>query len=160
MKKGVLLLALLALFGCEDEDIKATIEGNTRVFAVDGMKLQIGQLTEYYSLEEAKDLIFIPNNLPEGDYAGLSNLGIKDSVECGYIDTSERTCFVSGESTSCLPNGVKMLGVEIYTIDMENIDEAAKLGFYPTIASHLGGQYIDFDITTSSCPITGNEVYD
>ncbi|GAL03296.1 hypothetical protein JCM19237_6189 [Photobacterium aphoticum] len=51
-----------------------------------------------------------------------------------------------------------MLGVNIYTIAMEDIDEAAKLGYYPTIASHLGGQYVDFDITTSHCPISGNEV--
>lgn len=157
MKKAIMLFSLLALFGCEDEDIKATIEGKTRVFAVDGFKLEIGNLTEYYSLDEAKDLIFIPNNLPEGDYAGLSNLGISEE-ECGYIDTSEQTCFASGETGSCLPNNVKMLGVNIYTIAMEDIDEAAKLGYYPTIASHLGGQYVDFDITTSHCPISGNEV--
>ncbi|MGF1687929.1 hypothetical protein L4C36_14750 [Photobacterium japonica] len=158
MKKAIILLSALAILGCEDEDVKATIEGNTRVFAVDGLKLEIGNLTEYYSLEEAKDLIIIPNNLPEGDYAGLSNLGIKEEKQCGYIDASERTCFLSGDSSTCLPNTVKMLGVEIYTIDMENIDEAAQLGFYPTIASHLGGKYVDFDITTSHCPITGNEV--
>ncbi|KLV04177.1 hypothetical protein ABT56_16350 [Photobacterium aquae] len=158
MKKTCVFLSLMALFGCNDDDMEAALKGDTRVFAVDGAKVDTVLVSKYYTLDEAEALIVIPDELPRGDLAGLQNLGVKEEVQCGYIDTTDEICFTLNDSASCLPSEVKMLGVKIYTIDIENIDEAVDFGFYPTITSQLTGAFIDFDIESAPCPLTGNEV--
>lgn len=57
MKKAVVLLALLALVGCDEDDIKDILNGETKVFAVSGVQVEgsaSGLPDGYYKMSDLK----------------------------------------------------------------------------------------------------------
>ncbi|UTV30199.1 hypothetical protein [Photobacterium atrarenae] len=162
MKKAVYLLSVLALAGCNEEDLKDLAEGNTKVFTITGARVasQMGTVEPgYYRMDAIASAMTntaqekVPAVIdPEGE---LENLGIKIEGEtCGRINITGELCFESGDSgnaDSCLPEEIDMLGLSVYTIDLDRVEDASNAGFYPTLAADLGGLYVDIDYDQISC---------
>ncbi|UXI03965.1 hypothetical protein [Photobacterium sp. TY1-4] len=162
MKKAVYLLSVLALAGCNEEDLKDLAEGNTKVFTITGARVasQMGTVSPgYYRVDAiasamtntSQDKIPAVVN-PE---AALANLGINIEGEtCGRINITGELCFESGDSgtgASCLPEQIDMLGLSVYTIDLDKVKTASDAGFYPTLAADVGGLYVDIDYDQITC---------
>ncbi|MGF1860912.1 hypothetical protein [Photobacterium profundum] len=154
MKKAVVLLALLALVGCDEDDVKDILKGQTKVFAVSGVQVKgstTGLPDGYYELSElnADTRALFP--------AGTEDLLINDGVtvhskSCGQIEVGdEGLCFESGNK-SCVPDEIKKVGLDVYKIDLADIKTAADLDFYPTLAAELGGLFVQIDYDDISCP--------
>ncbi|MCW8329937.1 hypothetical protein MD588_14100 [Photobacterium sp. SDRW27] len=156
MKKAVYLLSVLALAGCNEDDVKDLVEGNTKVFAVSGAQVEgiNGVDDGYYDLDYITSNTSIsPDEMPVGTKQDLENLNIDIEGEtCGRIDIGdEGVCFKEGDSSSCVPSEVKMLGLAVYTIDLDEVKTAADHGFYPKLASDVGGLFVDIDFKEVSC---------
>lgn len=154
MKKAVVLLALLALVGCDEDDVKDILKGQTKVFAVSGVQVEgstTGLPDGYYELSElnADTRALFP--------AGTEDLLINDGVtvhsqSCGQIEVgNEGLCFESGNK-SCVPDEIKKVGLDVYKIDLADIKTAQNLDFYPTLAAELGGLFVQIDYDDISCP--------
>ena len=158
MKKAVFLLSVLALAGCDEDDVKDLAQGNTKVFTVTGAQLDssLGTLDQgYYDINAiTSDMgASSPEALPNSTKSTLENLGIEIEGEtCGKIDIGpEGLCFEENNSNSCLPEEISMLGLAVYTIDLDKVELAAQNGFYPTLAADVGGLYADIDYDDVSC---------
>ncbi|WP_064608216.1 hypothetical protein [Photobacterium sp. J15] len=156
MKKAIYLLSVLALAGCNEDDIKDLAEGNTKVFAVTGANVQskMGTIDPgYYDIKTITEgMSSTPDKLPVGAKSTLANLGIDVEGEgCGKIDITPPLCFEEGNSDSCLPSEINMLGLAVYTIDLDKVKTASENGFYPTLATDLGGLYVDISYREVSC---------
>ncbi len=159
MKKAALLLTALTLTGCQSEDIQDILNGETTVFTVSGARFDgSGTVTAgYYSLEqiETNTDVTLPNDMPQVGKEALTAAGVEvtSGKICGSLDTSGNVCFKENDSASCLPEDISMLGLEMYKISLTDIEAASEAGFYPKVASDLGGAYIDLDssIETVNC---------
>lgn len=161
MKKAVVLLALLALVGCDEDDVKDILNGQTKVFAVSGVQVEglTGVPNDYYELNDPNyDIEALlpngfPDGFPDGTKADLTNAGITvHSKSCGQIEVGEkRLCFESGNK-SCVPPEIKKVGLDVYKIDLADIKTAADLDFYPTLAADLGGLFVQINYDDISCP--------
>ncbi|EAS44117.1 hypothetical protein C9J48_21990 [Photobacterium profundum] len=157
MKKAVVLLALLALVGCDEDDVKDILKGQTKVFAVSGVQVEgstTGLPDGYYELSElnADTKALLPNDFPDGIKADLTNAGITVHAEsCGQIVVGdEGLCFESGNK-ACVPDEIKKVGLDVYKIDLDDIKTAQNLDFYPTLAAELGGLFVQIDYDDVSC---------
>jgi len=158
MKKAVALFALLALVGCDEDDVKDLMKGETTVFAVSGVQVQdssSGFPNGYYKLAELNDGVRaqLPNEFPDGTKDDLINAGLKiHSQSCGQIVVDdEGLCFESNNSSSCLPDEIKKVGLDVYKIDLDRIKTAADLDFYPTLAAELGGLFVQIKYEDINC---------
>ncbi|MBY6195650.1 hypothetical protein [Vibrio hangzhouensis] len=159
MKKAAILLTALALTGCQTEDIQDILNGETTVFTVAGAEFDgTGVMTAgYYSLEHivTNTDTTLPEDMPQVGKEALTaaGVGVTSDKICGSLDTSGGVCFTEGDSTSCLPDDISMLGLEMYKISLTDVEAAAEAGFYPKIAADLGGAYIDLgsSIETVNC---------
>ncbi|MGF1726230.1 hypothetical protein [Photobacterium nomapromontoriensis] len=161
MKKAIFLLSALALVGCEEEDVKAALNGDVRVFSVSGIGFDgTGAIPAgYYDITDvANDTgVTLPSDLPQANSAVLENLGVKvNKSTCGKITANGSVCFSDGGNSGCIPDDITMLGLAVYTIDMSDLQTAVDGGFYPTIATSLTGSYADIDFKDVSCPVTGS----
>ncbi|MCJ2376871.1 hypothetical protein LNL84_08475 [Vibrio sp. ZSDZ34] len=159
MKKAAILLTALTLTGCLSEDMQDILNGETTVFTVSGARFDgTGTMTAgYYSLEHviANSDVTLPNDMPQAGKEALTAAGVETTSDkmCGTLDTSGNVCFKENDSTSCLPDDISMLGLEMYKISLTDIEAASEAGFYPKVASDLGGAYIDLGsgIETVNC---------
>jgi len=157
MKKAVVLLALLALVGCDEDDIKDILNGETKVFAVSGVQVEgsaSGLPDGYYKMSDlnADTKALLPDNFPDGIKADLTNAGITvHSQSCGQIVVGdEGLCFESGNK-ACVPDEIKKVGLDVYKIDLDEVKTAAGLDFYPTLAAELGGLFVQIDYDDVNC---------
>lgn len=158
MKKAVFLLSILALAGCDEDDVKDLAQGNTKVFTVTGAQVasKLGTLDPgYYDIAvitSASQGNTSPDGLPVASKSTLENLGIAVEGEtCGRIDITDQVCFQSGNASSCLPSEINMLGLAVYTIDLDKVKTASSNGFYPKLAAEVGGLYVDIAYNEVSC---------
>ncbi|CAG23244.1 hypothetical protein [Photobacterium profundum] len=157
MKKAVVLLALLALVGCDEDDVKDILKGQTKVFAVSGVEVEgsaTGLPDGYYKLIDLNDdtKASLPDSLPDGIKADLTNADITVHAQsCGQIVVDEGLCFESGNKASCVPSEIKKVGLDIYKIDLGDIKTAQNLDFYPTLAAELGGLFVQIDYDDVNC---------
>ncbi|PSU49113.1 hypothetical protein C9J12_08965 [Photobacterium frigidiphilum] len=156
MKKAVVLLALLALVGCDEDDVKDILKGQTKVFAVSGVQVEnssTGLPNGYYKLSDLNDgtKASLPDSLPDGIKADLTNAGITVHAQsCGQIVVDEGLCFESGDK-ACVPDEIKKVGLDVYKIDLDDIKTAQNANFYPTLAAELGGLFVQIDYDDVSC---------
>jgi hypothetical protein len=135
------------------------LNGETTVFTVAGAEFDgTGTMTAgYYSLEHVitNTDVTLPNDMPQVGKEALTAAGVEITSDkiCGTLDTSGNVCFKENDSTSCLPDDISMLGLEMYKINLTDIEAASEAGFYPKVASDLGGAYIDLGsgIETVDC---------
>ncbi|PSW19956.1 hypothetical protein C9I98_10905 [Photobacterium sanctipauli] len=162
MKKAIVLLSALALFGCDEDDVKNTLTGKAEVFAV--VSAEVESVDGYRSVEDLENDygITLPDDFPSGTESALdsklNSLGIDfDDTSCGVIDTTGDVCFDDGGDSVCVPDEIENIGLKLYTIDMGDVDDAYKNGFYPKLAAELlGDTYTDFDIKEDvSCSSIG-----
>jgi len=153
----VCLLCSLALAGCDD-DVKDLVKGKTKVFTVTGAQVssKLGTLDPgYYDISavtNASQGNSSPAGLPVAPRSTLDNLGIKVSEEtCGKINITNPVCFESGNASSCTPSQINMLGLKVYTIELDHVKTAASHGFYPKLASLVGGSHVDIAYAEVSC---------
>lgn len=157
-KKTVCSLFILALAGCDSDDAKDLFEGKTKVFTVTGAQVsdKLGNLEPgYYDISAITNVNqgnTLPAGLPVAPKSTLDNLGIKVSEEtCGKIEITDKVCFEIGNANSCIPEQIDMLGLKVYTIDLAQIQTAASHGFYPKLATLVGGSHVDISYTNVSC---------
>lgn len=164
MKKAVFLLSVLALAGCDEDDVKNTLNGKAEVFAVTSAEYQVGETSSFYDFEtlETNYNVNFPENFLGGSRVTLENkLGssgiVPDSSSCGIIDTSSgNACFGENGSGPCAPTDLKKLGLILFTIDLSDVEMAVDKGFYPKLAVELlGSTYSDFDIDDARCSDIG-----
>ncbi|WP_299012998.1 hypothetical protein [uncultured Photobacterium sp.] len=156
MNKVVYLLSVLALVGCNEDDLTDLVQGNTKVFTVTGANVQskLGAIDPgYYDINSITNgMGSTPDNLPVASKATLENLGIKVEGEgCGKIEITHPLCFEDGNTNSCLPSEINMLGLAVYTIDLDKVKMASDNGFYPTLATDVGGLYVDIKYQEVNC---------
>lgn len=161
MKKAILLFSALALFGCEEEDVKAALEGDVRVFSVSGIGFDgSGTIPAgYYDIADiaSNNGVTLPDDMPQANRAILENLGVGvNEASCGKITASGSVCFSDSGNSGCIPDDVSMLGLAVFTIDIGDLKTAVDGGFYPTIATSLAGSYADIDFDDVACPVTGS----
>lgn len=154
MKKAVFLLSALALVGCDEDDVKNTLDGNVEVFAVTSAKLDnFSNFENYESLN-----ISIPEGFPGSSKTlaenKLGSLGIEIlSTSCGTIDTSSgNVCFGENGTEPCVPSEVETLGLTLFLIDASDVKRASDNGYYPKLAAEaLGSTYSNYTINDESC---------
>ncbi|PST89411.1 hypothetical protein C9I91_13430 [Photobacterium jeanii] len=154
MKKAVALLSLLALFGCTEEELKDTLQGKTKVFAVESVQVQgLGSLGDgTHSVNEGEIAKIIPQGFPNGTRADLDNVGVGvHSTTCGKIDTTTPVCF-DDKKEECTPKELKQLNLKVYKIDITDIKTAYNAKFFPTLATELGIEGLNqIDIQEVAC---------
>jgi hypothetical protein len=155
MKKAVVLLALLALVGCDEDDVKDILNGQTKVFAVSGVQVEGSTMSDgYYKLSDlnADTKASLPDGFPDGTKVKLTLDGVTVHAEsCGQIVVGdEGLCFESGNK-SCVPPEIKKVGLDVYKIDLADIKKAENAGFYPTLAAELGGLFVQIDYDDVNC---------
>ncbi|MGF1879341.1 hypothetical protein L4D77_29300 [Photobacterium frigidiphilum] len=155
MKKAVVLLALLALVGCDEDDVKDILNGQTKVFAVSGVEVEGSTMSDgYYKLSDlnADTKASLPDSLPDGIKADLTNAGITVHAEsCGQIVVGDDgLCFDSAKKV-CVPPEIKKVGLDVYKIDLDDIKTAADLDFHPTLAAELSGLFVQIKYDDVSC---------
>ncbi|PSU35961.1 hypothetical protein [Photobacterium lutimaris] len=164
MNKVFFLLPILALLGCDDEDVVNTVSGNAEVFAITGAEINMaGEDAKYIQIDSIENNynITLPDEFPSGSEATLtSKLGTLaidiEDTDCGIIDTTGEVCLGAGSSTVCVPDDVSKLGIKLFTIDMGDVKRAYDNGFYPKLAAELlGDTFTDFDIERVSCSSIG-----
>lgn len=159
MKKAVYLLSVLALAGCDEEDLKDLAEGNTKVFYVAGA--QVG--TNSWEIEpgyyKTLDVLSAAEGISDEDIPfvqdpelTLENAGVEivGDKSCGRIDRDGSSSICFGEG-NCLPDEITMLGLDVFTIDKDDLDSAEAVGFYPTLAADFGGAFASYDFKKVSC---------
>ncbi|PSW06518.1 hypothetical protein [Photobacterium lipolyticum] len=156
MKKAVALFALLALVGCDEDDVKDILQGKTTVFAVSDVTVNgsgsvpVGNYKVSEITPELQSLI--PEGFPDGTEADLDNAGIgTDGTSCGQIVVADELCFEKDNPNSCVPSDVTKLGLAVYKIDLSDIKTAANLDFYPTLAAELGGLFVQIEYEDINC---------
>ncbi|MGF1761149.1 hypothetical protein L4D76_25155 [Photobacterium sagamiensis] len=157
MKKAVALFALLALVGCDEDDVKDILQGKTTVFAVSDVTVKDSDTVSdgNYKVSDLSPALqaLIPEGFPDGTKADLVNAGIGiDGTSCGQIVITDGLCFEKDNTNSCVPSEIKELGLAVYKIDLSDVRTAANLDFYPTLAAELGGLYVQIDYKDVSCP--------
>lgn len=155
MKKAVVLLALLALVGCDEDDVKDILNGQTKVFAVSGVQVEGSTMSDgYYKLSDLNvdTRASLPDSFPDGVKTDLTNAGIAIHAQsCGQIVVGdEGLCFESGNK-ACVPDEIKKVGLDVYKIDLDDIKTAKNLDFYPTLAAELGGLFVQIDYDDVNC---------
>ncbi|MDX1303546.1 hypothetical protein [Photobacterium sp.] len=156
MKKAVALFVLLALVGCDEDDVKDILQGKTNVFAVSDVTVD-GSGTVPAGNYKVSDLspalqALIPEGFPDGTEADLDNVGVDIAgTSCGEIVITDGLCFEKDNPNSCVPSEVKELGLAVYKIDLGDIKTAADLDFYPTLAAELGGLFVQIDYKDVNC---------
>ncbi len=156
MKKAIALISLVALFGCTEEEIKDTLSGKTKVFAVESVEVAglSGLADGTHSVSESA--IAKIQGLPNGTKDLLDNLGVEiHATSCGVIDTTPPVCF-DDEKKECTPKELKQLNVKLYKInitDLKTTYDAKDIKFFPTLATQLGIEGLSqIDIEEVNCP--------
>ncbi|KMV31413.1 hypothetical protein L4D00_17995 [Photobacterium swingsii] len=155
MKKAIALISLVALFGCTEEEIKDTLSGKTKVFAVESVEVAglSGLADGTHSVTDSKLASLLPDVFPNGTKADLDNYGIgTHGSSCAKIDTTTPVCFEDGKS--CTPSEMKQLNLKVYKIDLTDIKSAYENAkFFPTLATQLGIEGLSqIDIQEVNCP--------
>lgn len=155
MKKAIVLISLVALFGCTEEEIKDTLSGKTKVFAVESINVEgvTGLDDGTYAVTDSHFANILPDVFPNGTKSDLDNYGIgTHSSSCAKIDTTNPVCFEDGKS--CTPTEMKQLNLKVYKIDITDIKSAYENAkFFPTLATELGIQGLNqVNIEAVACP--------
>lgn len=158
MKKSVALFALLALVGCEDDDVTDLLQGKTSVFAVSQVTVKgSGIVADGDYKISALPLglqSLIPDGFPDGTKDDLINAGVGiHETSCGQIVVTGELCFEKGNPNSCVPDEIKKMGLDVYKIDLDQITTAIDLDFYPQSAVQLGSLLVQIDFDDVDCSI-------
>lgn len=151
MKKAYLAILLVALFGCDEDDVKAAAKGKTDVFALNGYQIEGFPMIDdgYHTIDEIKSLA-PSSNLPSGSKNDLENKGIsvhKESCAKLLPKSGSELCF-DNEKKICLPKEFKYVGLKVFTIDLDKLQTAKNSGFYQI---DVARSYPNLSYETVSC---------
>ncbi|MBV1839720.1 MULTISPECIES: hypothetical protein [Photobacterium] len=162
MRKLAVLLCILGLTGCNDDDVKDTLTGKADVYAVTSAKLDGEDRFKDLATLENETGTTVPDDFPAGTpdelAQRLASLGIDvEETSCGAIDTSNGdVCFGEEGNKACVPSEVQTVGLTIYKISIGDVKLAYDNGFYPKLAAELlGNTYASFDIDEVACSVIG-----
>ncbi|NAW63653.1 hypothetical protein [Photobacterium halotolerans] len=153
-RAAVILCSLLALAGCDEETVENLLEGKVEVFTIHSANIEgvTGVADGYHTWSDLQDSnppgLDLPENVPFGIRDDLVNtVGSVEDTGCAKIPNTANMCFEEDDSTSCLPSELKELGLKTYKIDLDDLEAAIDVGFYPTAVQYLDEFGLNADLT-------------